>query len=165
MVPGHPSPDVILPIHVLRNVRAVSYDPVDQLVYWLDGRQNIRRAKDDGTTVRSRSSLRFYSSSWRKIGSPGFCSLLGFLTFDPFLLERRRLLLMLMVVLGSLTVLVVFGCPVVRDREQQQPIGRQPDPRPEPGLLQPPHLLDLRDHQHHQRPEDERPKRGRGPEG
>lgn len=52
MVPGDPSPDVILPIHVLRNVRAVSYDPVDQLVYWLDGRQNIRRSKDDGTTVK-----------------------------------------------------------------------------------------------------------------
>ncbi|XP_029697135.1 low-density lipoprotein receptor-related protein 5 isoform X2 [Takifugu rubripes] len=50
MVPGDPSPDIILPIHVLRNVRAVSYDPVDQLVYWLDGRQNIRRASDDGTT-------------------------------------------------------------------------------------------------------------------
>lgn len=53
MVPGDPSPDVILPIHVSRNVRTVSYDPVEQLVYWLDGRQNIRRAKDDGTTVRS----------------------------------------------------------------------------------------------------------------
>lgn len=52
MVPGDPSPDIILPIHVLRNVRAVSYDPVDRLVYWLDGRQNIRRASDDGTTVR-----------------------------------------------------------------------------------------------------------------
>lgn len=52
MVPGDPSPDIILPIHVLRNVRAVGYDPVDQLVYWLDGRQNIRRASDDGTTVK-----------------------------------------------------------------------------------------------------------------
>lgn len=56
MVPGDPSPDIILPIHVLRNVRAVGYDPVDQLVYWLDGRQNIRRASDDGTTVRRASS-------------------------------------------------------------------------------------------------------------
>lgn len=52
MVPGDPSPDIILPIHVLRNVRAVGYDPVDRLVYWLDGRQNIRRASDDGTTVK-----------------------------------------------------------------------------------------------------------------
>lgn len=57
MVPRDPSPDVILPIQVLRNVRAVNYDPVDQLVYWLDGRQNIRRAKDDGTTVKSFSLL------------------------------------------------------------------------------------------------------------
>lgn len=48
---GDQSPDVILPIHVLRNVRALSYDPLDRLVYWLDGRQNIRRARDDGTMV------------------------------------------------------------------------------------------------------------------
>uniref|UniRef100_A0A665WA41 EGF-like domain-containing protein n=1 Tax=Echeneis naucrates TaxID=173247 RepID=A0A665WA41_ECHNA len=49
MVLGEQSPDIILPIHVLRNVRAVSYDPLDRLVYWLDGRQNIRRARDDGS--------------------------------------------------------------------------------------------------------------------
>lgn len=61
MVPGDPSPDVILPIHVLRNVRAVGYDPVDRLVYWLDGRQNIRRAKEDGTTVTSFSSFLHFS--------------------------------------------------------------------------------------------------------
>ncbi|CAF93473.1 unnamed protein product, partial [Tetraodon nigroviridis] len=53
----------------------------------------------------------------------------------------------------------------VGDRQRQQPGGRQPDSRPEPGPLQPPHLLDLRDHQHHQRPEDERTERGRGLEG
>lgn len=51
MVLGEQSPDIILPIHVLRNVRAVSYDPLDRLVYWLDGRQNIRRARDDGAMV------------------------------------------------------------------------------------------------------------------
>ncbi|KAM4553054.1 low-density lipoprotein receptor-related protein 5 isoform 1-T1 [Fundulus diaphanus] len=49
MVLGDQSPDIILPIHVMRNVRAVSYDPLERLVYWLDGRQNIRRARDDGT--------------------------------------------------------------------------------------------------------------------
>lgn len=49
MVLGEQSPDIILPIHVLRNVRAISYDPLDHLVYWVDGRQNIRRARDDGT--------------------------------------------------------------------------------------------------------------------
>lgn len=30
----------------------MTYDPLDHLVYWLDGRQNIRRARDDGTMVR-----------------------------------------------------------------------------------------------------------------
>ncbi|CAL8375096.1 unnamed protein product [Arctogadus glacialis] len=49
MVLGEQSPDIILPIHVLKNIRAVSYDPLDRMVYWLDGRQNIRRARDDGT--------------------------------------------------------------------------------------------------------------------
>ena len=52
MVLGGHSPDIILPIHVLRNVRAVNYDAMDQLVYWLDGRQNIRRARDDGALVK-----------------------------------------------------------------------------------------------------------------
>ena len=51
MVLGEQSPDIILPIHVLKNIRAVSYDPLDRMVYWLDGRQNIRRARDDGTMV------------------------------------------------------------------------------------------------------------------
>ncbi|XP_006642533.3 low-density lipoprotein receptor-related protein 5 [Lepisosteus oculatus] len=49
MVLGEQSPDIILPIHVLRNVRAISYDPVDKLIYWVDGRQNIKRAMDDGS--------------------------------------------------------------------------------------------------------------------
>uniref|UniRef100_A0A8C3W4W3 Low-density lipoprotein receptor-related protein n=1 Tax=Catagonus wagneri TaxID=51154 RepID=A0A8C3W4W3_9CETA len=43
------SPDVILPLHGLRNVRAVDYDPLDKSIYWVDGRQNIKRAKDDGS--------------------------------------------------------------------------------------------------------------------
>ncbi|XP_075422854.1 low-density lipoprotein receptor-related protein 5 isoform X1 [Ascaphus truei] len=44
------SPDIILPIHGLRNVKAIGYDPLDKLIYWVDGRQNIiKRAKDDGT--------------------------------------------------------------------------------------------------------------------
>ncbi|KAG7281188.1 hypothetical protein CRUP_032891 [Coryphaenoides rupestris] len=47
--PAGAHPDIILPIHVLKNLRAVSYDPLDRMVYWLDGRQNIRRARDDGT--------------------------------------------------------------------------------------------------------------------
>ncbi|XP_067906739.1 low-density lipoprotein receptor-related protein 6 isoform X2 [Heterodontus francisci] len=44
------SPDIILPIHSLRNVRAIDYDPVDKHLYWIDSRQNvIRRAQEDGT--------------------------------------------------------------------------------------------------------------------
>lgn len=46
------SPDIILPIHGLRNVKAIDYDPLDKLIYWVDGRQNIKRAKDDGTQVK-----------------------------------------------------------------------------------------------------------------
>lgn len=43
------SPDLILPLHGLRNVKAIDYDPLDKFIYWADGRQNIKRAKDDGT--------------------------------------------------------------------------------------------------------------------
>lgn len=43
------SPDLTLPLHGLRNVKAIDYDPLDKFIYWVDGRQNIKRAKDDGT--------------------------------------------------------------------------------------------------------------------
>ncbi|XP_030743400.1 low-density lipoprotein receptor-related protein 5 [Echinops telfairi] len=50
VIPDDPhSPDLILPLHGLRNVKAVDYDPLDKFLYWVDGRQNIKRAKDDGT--------------------------------------------------------------------------------------------------------------------
>ncbi|KAM9334505.1 low-density lipoprotein receptor-related protein 6 isoform 5-T5 [Symphorus nematophorus] len=43
------SPDIILPIHSLRNVRAIDYDPLDKQLYWIDSKQNvIRRAQEDG---------------------------------------------------------------------------------------------------------------------
>lgn len=43
------SPDIILPIHSLRNVRAIDYDPLDKQLYWIDSRQNmIRKAQEDG---------------------------------------------------------------------------------------------------------------------
>lgn len=60
MVLGEQSPDMILPIHVMKNLRAISFDPLERLVYWVDGRQNIRRARDDGTqtsTVMTPTSL------------------------------------------------------------------------------------------------------------
>uniref|UniRef100_A0AAR2L875 Low density lipoprotein receptor-related protein 5 n=1 Tax=Pygocentrus nattereri TaxID=42514 RepID=A0AAR2L875_PYGNA len=47
IVLGEQSPDMILPIHVLKNLRAISFDPLERLIYWVDGRQNIRRARDD----------------------------------------------------------------------------------------------------------------------
>lgn len=49
------SPDIILPIHSLRNVRAIDYDPLDKQLYWIDSKQNvIRRAQEDGNQVSSR---------------------------------------------------------------------------------------------------------------
>lgn len=46
------SPDIILPIHSLRNVRAIDYDPLDKHLYWIDSKQNaIRRAQEDGNQV------------------------------------------------------------------------------------------------------------------
>ncbi|XP_069618965.1 low-density lipoprotein receptor-related protein 6 [Ranitomeya imitator] len=43
------SPDIILPIHNLRNARAIDYDPVEKHLYWIDSRQSIRRSLEDGT--------------------------------------------------------------------------------------------------------------------
>ncbi|CAL4165319.1 unnamed protein product, partial [Meganyctiphanes norvegica] len=44
-------PTLILPIHNIRNVKAIDYDPTDQLVYWVDGRSHsIRRAHHNGST-------------------------------------------------------------------------------------------------------------------
>uniref|UniRef100_A0A671SX20 Low-density lipoprotein receptor-related protein 6-like n=1 Tax=Sinocyclocheilus anshuiensis TaxID=1608454 RepID=A0A671SX20_9TELE len=55
------SPDIMLPIHSLRNVRAIDYDPLDRQLYWIDSKQNaIRRAQEDGNqseTVVSGASL------------------------------------------------------------------------------------------------------------
>ncbi|KAJ3612345.1 hypothetical protein NHX12_020621 [Muraenolepis orangiensis] len=57
------SPDIILPIHSLRNVRAIDYDPLDKQLYWIDSKQNaIRRAQDDGN-----QSMTVVSSS---VGGP-----------------------------------------------------------------------------------------------
>uniref|UniRef100_A0A8C2PY60 Low density lipoprotein receptor-related protein 6 n=1 Tax=Cyprinus carpio TaxID=7962 RepID=A0A8C2PY60_CYPCA len=52
------SPDIMLPIHSLRNVRAIDYDPLDRQLYWIDSKQSaIRRAKGAGVTVVSGASL------------------------------------------------------------------------------------------------------------
>lgn len=47
------SPDIMLPIHSLRNVRSIDYDPLERQLYWIDSKQNaIRRAQQDGNQVR-----------------------------------------------------------------------------------------------------------------
>ncbi|XP_048242332.1 low-density lipoprotein receptor-related protein 6-like isoform X1 [Haliotis rufescens] len=46
------NPEVVLPIHGLRNIKALAFDPVDDFIYWIDGRQkNIKRAHDNGTKL------------------------------------------------------------------------------------------------------------------
>ena len=51
LLPSLPdSPDVILPIRGLKQVRGIEFDPVNQHLYWIDGRsQAVRRALDNGT--------------------------------------------------------------------------------------------------------------------
>ena len=54
-----PLPDVSLPIHGSRDIRAMSFDPVDQLLYWIDygskrkesSRVSIKRAFTNGTLL------------------------------------------------------------------------------------------------------------------
>lgn len=68
------SPDIILPMHGLRNVKAIDYDPLDKLIYWVDGRQNIiKRAKDDGTQVSVHLVYSFVSDF--------LCAFILYLTF------------------------------------------------------------------------------------
>ncbi|XP_070804168.1 low-density lipoprotein receptor-related protein 6 isoform X4 [Pituophis catenifer annectens] len=50
IIDGLKSPEIILPIHSLRNVRAIDYDPLEKQLYWIDSRQNIiRRSQEDGS--------------------------------------------------------------------------------------------------------------------
>ncbi|KAL0269033.1 UNVERIFIED_CONTAM: hypothetical protein PYX00_010774 [Menopon gallinae] len=45
-------PDMILPVHGLKNVRAVEYDPTSQHLFWIDGKsQSIKRSDADSKTV------------------------------------------------------------------------------------------------------------------
>lgn len=61
------SPDIILPIHSLRNVRAIDYDPLDRHLYWIDSKQNvIRRAQEDGNQVSA--AARGPRDSWDRAG-------------------------------------------------------------------------------------------------
>ena len=47
------SPEIVLPIQGLRNIKAIAHDAIDGHIYWIDGRtKTIRRALDNGTDVR-----------------------------------------------------------------------------------------------------------------
>ena len=59
--PGLPGevPDMVLPIKRARSIQAVSYDPLEEMIYWVDhgrgeqpSRQVIRRARDSGSADR-----------------------------------------------------------------------------------------------------------------
>lgn len=44
------APDITLPIHNLKNVKALAYDPYEHNVYWIDGRNlPIKRININGT--------------------------------------------------------------------------------------------------------------------
>ena len=47
------NPEVTLPIHGMKNIKALAYDPVGQHIYWIEGRQRvIKRSHDNGSDVR-----------------------------------------------------------------------------------------------------------------
>lgn len=46
------SPDIVLPIHGLKNIKALEYDPVHSYLYWIDGKSHsIKRSHDNGTRI------------------------------------------------------------------------------------------------------------------
>lgn len=46
------APDVVLPIQGLRNLKALDYDPVDGMIYWISGKSKaIKRARPNGSDV------------------------------------------------------------------------------------------------------------------
>ena len=46
------APDIVLPIQVVRSVRALAFDPVDRVIYWIDGRNKaVKRVAENGTKV------------------------------------------------------------------------------------------------------------------
>ncbi|VDI30227.1 low density lipoprotein receptor-related protein 5/6 [Mytilus galloprovincialis] len=47
------TPEVVLPIPHLKNVKGLAYDPVDHYIYWIERKQNnIKRSTDNGTNVQ-----------------------------------------------------------------------------------------------------------------
>ena len=49
------SPNVILPIQGIRNIKALAFDPVEEAIYWIDGRKGIKKAWANGTGVSASS--------------------------------------------------------------------------------------------------------------
>jgi len=46
------APDMKLPIHSLKSVRALDFDPVDSVTYWIENQsKRIRRARDTAVRV------------------------------------------------------------------------------------------------------------------
>lgn len=44
-------PEVVLPINGMKNIKAIDYDPVGEFFYWIEGKQKIKRAHDNGTMI------------------------------------------------------------------------------------------------------------------
>ncbi|VVC34410.1 Hypothetical protein CINCED_3A006647 [Cinara cedri] len=67
------SSDSSLPVIGLKNVKAVEYDPISHMIYWIDGRtQMIKRCHENG------------SNSNTFIGNNGYTFILYDLALDPF---------------------------------------------------------------------------------
>ncbi|ELU01251.1 hypothetical protein CAPTEDRAFT_42452, partial [Capitella teleta] len=45
------SPTMVLPIGTIRNIKALAYDPVEEVIFWIEGRKGIRKAKPNGSGV------------------------------------------------------------------------------------------------------------------
>ena len=46
------SPDIQLPIHTIKNIKAIEFDPVDKQLYWIDGKtKTVRRVNETGIEV------------------------------------------------------------------------------------------------------------------
>jgi len=57
------APDVRLPVDGLRSVRALDFDPVDMVAYWIENQSNtIRRAHDTAVHVCATLRRRFVGS-------------------------------------------------------------------------------------------------------
>lgn len=52
------APDVHLPLHGLKSIRALDFDPVDLVAYWIENQSNtIRRARDTAARVSDRTGM------------------------------------------------------------------------------------------------------------